>query len=102
MDRHTYRAFERVEVAERDRRRRWSDDEKLKLVLEGLARPRLVSATARRHGISRAQLVAWRRAFRTEPAGSPSAPTFVPAIIAPAAAEPQPEAHPRHHRLTTG
>ena len=93
MDRHTYRAFERVEVVERGRRRRWSDEQKLKIVLESLAGPRQVAATARRHGISRSQLVTWRRAFQAEPA--PSAPTFVPAVIAPAEAqpvEPRPEA----------
>ncbi|XWN32734.1 MAG: transposase [Devosia sp.] len=68
MDSHTYRAFERVEVVESGRRRRWSDDEKLKIVLESLSGPRLVSATVRRLGISRSQLVTWRRAFRAEPA----------------------------------
>ena len=66
MHRHTHRAFKRIEVVETGRRRRWSDEEKLKIVLESLASPRLVSATARRHGISRSQLV-WRRAFRVEP-----------------------------------
>jgi len=90
MNRHAYRAFERAEVVESGRRRRWSDDEKLKIVLESLSGPRLVAATARRHGISRSQLVTWRRAFQAEPAGSPSAPSFVPAIIGPAPAEPQP------------
>ena len=90
MDRHTYRAFERVEVVERGRRRRWSDEQKLKIVLESLASPRQVAATARRHGISRSQLVTWRRAFQAEPAGTLSAQTFVPAVIAPAAVEAQP------------
>lgn len=93
MDRHMHRAFERLEVVERGRRRRWSDEEKLRIVLESLAGPRMVSATARRHGISRSQLVTWRRAFRVEPPRLPSTPTFVPAIIepAPAETEPQPE-----------
>ncbi|MCF3934367.1 IS66 family insertion sequence hypothetical protein [Acuticoccus sediminis] len=91
MDRHTHRAFERLEVVERGRRRRWSDDEKLKIVLESLAGPRLVSATARRHAISRSQLVTWRRAFRVEPLRSAMTPTFVPAIIEPVPAEPEPQ-----------
>ena len=86
--------FERVEVVERGRRRRWSDEQKLKIVVESLSGPRQVAATARRHGISCSQLVTWRRAFQAEPAGTPSAPTFVPAVIAPAAAEAQP-AEPR-------
>lgn len=91
MDRHTHRAFERIEVVATSRRRRWSDEEKLKIVLESLAGPRLVSATARRHGISRSQLVTWRRACRVEPPRSPRTPTFVPAIIEPVPAEPEPQ-----------
>ena len=104
MDRHTHRAFERLEVVETGRRRRWSDEEKLKIVLESLAGPRLVSATARRHRISRSQLVTWRRAFQAEPARSQRTPTFVPAIIGPAPAEPEPhpeEAQAREPRPET-
>lgn len=91
MDSHTHRAFERVEIVETGRRRRWSDEEKLKIVLESLAGPRLVSATARRHGISRSQLVTWRRAFRVERIGSETGPTFVPAVLAPVLEPPKPE-----------
>ena len=53
MDGHTHSGFGRLEVVETGRRRRWSEDEKARIVLESLAGPRLVSATARRHGISR-------------------------------------------------
>src|SRR5215204_5659373 len=66
MDSHTHSAFGRLEVVETGRRRRWSEDEKARIVLESLSGPRLVSATARRHGISRAQLLAWRRTLRPE------------------------------------
>lgn len=45
------------------RRRRRSEEEKLRIVTESLSGPRLVSATARRHGISRSLLVKWRRAY---------------------------------------
>ena len=38
---------ERLEVVETGRRRRWSEDEKLKIVLESLAAPRQVAVTAR-------------------------------------------------------
>jgi len=44
---------ERLEVVETGRRRRWSEDEKLKIVLESLQAPRQVAATARRYGVSR-------------------------------------------------
>jgi transposase len=81
MDSHTHRAFGRLEVVETGRRRRWSEDEKVRIVLESLAGPRLVSATARRHGIARSQLLAWRRTLRAE--RSDAAPGFVPAVIVP-------------------
>src|SRR4030095_3979547 len=58
---------ERLEVVDTGRRRRWSEDEKLKIVLESLQAPRQVTATARRHGISRSLLLRWRQLFRPEP-----------------------------------
>ena len=48
---------ERLEVVETGRRRRWSEDEKLKIVLESLQASRQVAATARRYGISRSLLL---------------------------------------------
>lgn len=91
MDSHTHRAFERLEIIETGRRRRWSDEAKLKIVLESLAGPRLVSATARRHGISRSQLATWRRTFRAERAGSQAGPTFVPVVLGPVSEPPKPQ-----------
>jgi transposase len=65
MDVHKHsRRVERLEIVETGRRRRWSEDEKLKIVVESFRSPRQVAATARRHGISRWQLHEWRRAFR--------------------------------------
>ena len=83
MDSHTISAFGKLEVVETGRRRRWSEDEKVRIVLESLAGPRLVSATARRHGISRSQLLVWRRAFGTERSQAGPVPGFVPALIVP-------------------
>lgn len=84
MDSHKVSAFSRLEVVETGRRRRFSEDEKLRIVLESVAAPRLVSATARRHGISRSLLLAWRRAFRAETTEAAlPAPAFVPAVIVP-------------------
>ena len=54
---------ERLEVVDTGRRRRWSEDEKLKIVLESLQSPRQVAATARRYGVSRSLLLRWRRSF---------------------------------------
>jgi transposase len=62
---------ERLEVVDTGRRRRWSEDEKLKIVLESLQAPRQVAATARRYGVSRSLLLRWRRLFRPEPKDAP-------------------------------
>src|SRR5664279_1777175 len=71
MDGHKRSAeLERLEVVETGRRRRWSEDEKLKIVLESLQSPRAASSTARRYGISRSLLLNWRRSFRPVPGGT--------------------------------
>ena len=73
--------IERLGIVETGRRRRWTDDEKLKIVLESLRTPRAISSTARRHGISRSLLLIWRRSFGTEPSGPQQQPNFVPAVV---------------------
>ncbi len=72
---------ERLEVVDTGRRRRWSEDEKLKNVLESLQAPRQVAATARRYGVSRSLLLRWRRSFRPEPKDAADQPGFVPAMV---------------------
>ncbi|WP_445819655.1 transposase [Bradyrhizobium sp. ISRA442] len=47
----------RFEVVATGPRRRWTDDEKLKIILESLETPSAVSSTARRYGISRSLLL---------------------------------------------
>jgi transposase len=84
MDSHTHGAqVERLEVVETGRRRRWSEEEKLRIVLESLQAPRLVSATARRHGISRSQLLQWRRSFRAKKDAGDRQIGFVAAMVVP-------------------
>ena len=87
MDSHTDSAqVRRLEVVQTGRRRRWSDDEKLRIVLESLQAPRQASSTARRHSISPSLLFAWRRAFGAERVEAGNAiPSFVPAVLAPEA-----------------
>jgi transposase len=58
--------FERLEVVETGRRRRWTENEKLRIVAESLSGVRQVSSTARRHGISRSLLMTWRRQLTVE------------------------------------
>ena len=81
MDSHTDSVLSRLNVVETGRRRRWSEGEKERIVLESMAGPRLISATARRHGIARSQLLAWRRALFVEPSAAPSG--FVPMMVMP-------------------
>ncbi len=93
MDVHKHSTqIERLEVVETGRRRRWSDEEKLRVVLESLETPRAISSTARRHGISRSLLMTWRRALRSEPMAPDvqQQTGFVQAMVA--AAEPVPAA----------
>ena len=86
---------ERLAVVETGRRRRWTDDEKLRIVLESLRTPRAVSSTARRHGISRSRLLIWRRSFEAS-AGDPERPkpAFVPAMVVDEATSPVPPTAP--------
>jgi transposase len=80
----------RLEIVETGRRRRWSEDEKLKIVMESLQSPGQMTVTARRHGISRSQLYLWRRSFRaTQVETAEPLAGFVPATIT---VEPQPPA----------
>ena len=81
MDSHTHRALGRLEIVDAGRRRRWSEDEKARIVLESLAGTRLVSATARRHGISRGLLLTWRRAFRVERVEAAASSSLVPVVV---------------------
>src|SRR5437588_3415153 len=85
MDSHTHSPqIGRLEVVDTGRRRRWTEDEKLKIVLESLQAPRRVSATARRYGISRTLLLQWRRLFRAEQKGGAERQIgFVPAMVVP-------------------
>ncbi len=80
MDSHTISTLNRLEVVDTGRRRRWSEEEKARIVLESLSEPRLVAATARRYGLSRSLLVTWRRAFAANRTKSEAG--FVRAVVA--------------------
>jgi len=47
-----------------ERRRRWSDDDKARIIVESFAPGAIVSEVARRNGLSPQQLFAWRREAR--------------------------------------
>jgi transposase len=65
------------------RRRRFSDDDKARIIEETLAPGAVVSNVARRHGLSPQQLFTWRREARRRPVTPEPevAPVFVPAVI---------------------
>jgi transposase len=69
------------------RRRRWSEEEKGRIVAESYAPDAVVSEVARRHEISPQHLFAWRKAARdgrlTLPADECA--TFVPVMMTPQA-----------------
>ena len=78
--------FRRVEVITGvGRRRRWSDDEKARIVAESLDPATTSSAVARRYGLHVSQLFTWRqqlqrrRALTAETSGAPG---FVPVLLA--------------------
>jgi transposase len=65
------------------RRRRFSDDDKARIVEETLAPGAVVSEVARRHGLSPQQLFGWRRQARLPVATirEAEAARFVPAVV---------------------
>ena len=84
MDMHTHtHEVSRLDVVDTGRRRRWTDEAKLRIIAESEGGPRLVSATARRHGISPSQLFGWRREFGLGGSRVPAAPepTFLPISV---------------------
>lgn len=75
------------------RRRKWSGEDKARIVAEIVASGDLVCSVARRHGLSPQQLFGWRRQLR-EAAGGHSQQDevqFVPAVVD--AVVPAPTAH---------
>ena len=76
----------RVEVFQGQARRRWTEEEKRRLVAETLAPGATVHGVARRHGISTSQLFTWRKQLRAELGFSrtaPEVPAFAAVAIAP-------------------
>src|SRR5512143_3270165 len=72
-------SYRRIEVITgRRRRRRWTTEEKLRIVAESLEADANISEVARRHGVARGLLTVWRRQFSA--AGS-KVPSFVPIRI---------------------
>jgi len=65
------------------RRRKWSDEDKARIVAEIVASGDSVCSVARRHGLSPQQLFGWRRQLREAAHGHSEAEEvqFVPAVV---------------------
>jgi transposase len=70
-----------------ERRRRWRDEDKLRIVAEAETPGAVLAAVARRHEVSRGQLFEWRRQVRRgELVAAPMVPEFMPVrVLAPPA-----------------
>ena len=76
-----------VEVFRGQARRRWSDEDKRRLLAETLSTGGTVHGVARRDGVNTSQLFTWRKQLRAEadrPAPTAAVPGFAAVTIAPA------------------
>ncbi|WP_418885070.1 IS66-like element accessory protein TnpA [Aurantimonas endophytica] len=81
-------------------RRRWSADDKARILEETLVPGAAVSEVARRHGLLPQQVFGWRREARRKlDAGSAAASAFVPVIVEPpSTAVPRDQPKPRRRK----
>ena len=70
-------AYQRVEVITgRQRRRRWTAEEKARIVSESLEADANISDVARRHGVARGLLTIWRRQLSSGTGGHEPGQSF--------------------------
>ena len=77
--------FRRIEVITGDgRRRRWTDEEKARIVAESLDPATTASAVARRYGLHASQLFVWRQQLQRSVSSAETVrgPGFVPVLMA--------------------
>ena len=82
-----------------ERRRRWSKDEKARIVEETLMPGAVVSQVARRHGMAQSLLFTWRRVARTAGPATIDGSILLPVEVK-AAGPPSPSEAPRPSRPT--
>jgi transposase len=87
----------RAEILGRERRRTWSDEDKLRILAEAVAPEISLASVARRHDLCPQQLYAWRRLFReaAEAAQAETPVVFLPVEVSDASTRP---AAPRSRR----
>jgi transposase len=84
-------SFRRIEVITGvGRRRRWTDEEKARIVAESLDPATTASAVARRYGLHASQLFTWRQQLQrsTPSVAAIGGPGFVPVLLAEDSAAP--------------
>lgn len=97
-----------VKVLGAERRRRWSHEEKVRLIEETLRPGETVCGVARRHGLAQSLLFTWRRQARAgRLGGQEAAPALLPVEISSAASPasrcvPQPLSSAPAHRARVG
>jgi transposase len=64
-----------------ERRRRWSGEEKARMVAETLIPGAVVCEVARRHGVSQSLVFTWRRQARAEGSGGEGASILLPVEV---------------------
>jgi transposase len=81
-DNESYRRIELITGT--TRRRRWSDDERARILAESFEPGANISAVARRHGVHGGLLHYWRKQAKTRAreAAQADAPRFIPVAIA--------------------
>ncbi|MGJ4963376.1 IS66-like element accessory protein TnpA [Bradyrhizobium sp. HKCCYLRH3061] len=70
-----------MEVLGTERRRRWSYEEKVRLIEETMQSGETVCGVARRHGVAQSLLFTWRRQARQGRLGGDAGPALVPVEI---------------------
>jgi transposase len=83
----------KLEVLGTERRRRWSFQDKLRIVEETMQPGVKVSEVARRHGLAPSVVFTWRRLAREGRLGD-AGPAFMPVEITPLPAQAPPAASP--------
>ena len=84
----------KIEVLGTERRRRWSLQDKLRIVEETLQPGVTVSEVARRHGLAPSVVFTWRRLAREGRLGETAGPVFMPVEITAVPAQAAPVASP--------
>jgi transposase len=88
----------RAEILGRERRRTWSDEDKLRILAEARVPEVSLASVARRHDLCPQQLYAWRRLFREAAEARVETPlVFLPVEVSDASTRP---AAPRSRRRT--